>query len=39
MKLPLASEARRTEAQRASDAAVFERVSALLTSGAELPAP
>lgn len=39
MKLPLASEARRTEAQRAHDAAVFERVSALLSRGEELPAP
>lgn len=36
MKLPIASEARRTDAQRASDAALFEQVAAVLSRGEEL---
>lgn len=36
MKLPMASEAKRTPAQRAGDASTFERVSATLTRGESL---
>lgn len=36
MTLPVAAEARRTPAQRAADAATFERVSEALTAGREL---
>ena len=39
MRLPLASEARRTPAQRRGDAEVFERVSATLAAGEELAPP
>lgn len=39
MTLPLASEAKRTSAQRRSDAAVFERVTAVLANGEELTPP
>ena len=39
MRLPLASEARRTPTQRLADAAVFERVSATLAAGEELAPP
>ncbi|MFO0722740.1 MAG: cryptochrome/photolyase family protein [Myxococcota bacterium] len=39
MKLPLASEARRSAAQRAADAQVFERVSEVLGRGEALEAP
>jgi deoxyribodipyrimidine photolyase-related protein len=39
MKLPMASEKKRTPAQHASDAAVFERVTAALSRGDELAAP
>ena len=37
MRLPLASEAKRTAAQRRADARVFERVSSALARGEELP--
>lgn len=39
MKLPMASEGKRTAAQRRSDAATFEEVSAVLSRGDELEAP
>jgi deoxyribodipyrimidine photolyase-related protein len=39
MKLPMASEAKRTPEQRGRDAATFERVRSTLARGEELPPP
>jgi deoxyribodipyrimidine photolyase-related protein len=39
MKLPMASEGKRTAAQRKSDSATFDRVSAVLSRGEELKTP